>query len=52
MTDIVDLRSNAEYTLEGPGPLLSATPLTHHHHSLFRDDEPEVTAERRSSCPG
>ena len=41
VTDIVDLRSNVEYHAEGPGPL-SATPLTHHRHSLFRDDEVAV----------
>ena len=37
VTDIVDLRSNVELQLEGPGPL-RARNLTHHHHSLFRDD--------------
>jgi protein tyrosine/serine phosphatase len=44
VTDIVDLRSNVEYHTEGPGPL-TRTPLTHHRHSLFRDDEVEVTVE-------
>jgi protein-tyrosine phosphatase len=44
VTDIVDLRSNVEYHAEGPGPL-SRTALTHHRHSLFRDDEVEVTVE-------
>jgi protein-tyrosine phosphatase len=43
VTDVVDLRSNVELTLEGPGPL-QARELTHHHHSLFRDDVREVTA--------
>ncbi|TQJ51318.1 tyrosine-protein phosphatase [Phycicoccus sp. SLBN-51] len=44
VTDIVDLRSNVEFHAEGPGPL-TLTPLTHHRHSLFRDDETEVTVE-------
>lgn len=50
VTDIVDLRSNVEYHAEGPGPL-SATPLTHHRHSLFRDDEVEVTVESALVLP-
>ena len=44
VTDIVDLRSNVEFHAEGPGPL-TLTPLTHHRHSLFRDDEVEVSVE-------
>ena len=44
VTDVVDLRSNVEFHTEGPGPL-TKTPLTHHRHSLFRDDEVEVTVE-------
>lgn len=44
VTDIVDLRSNVEFHAEGPGPL-TRTPLNHHRHSLFRDDEVEVTVE-------
>ncbi|WP_091789484.1 tyrosine-protein phosphatase [Pedococcus dokdonensis] len=44
VTDVVDLRSNVELTLEGPGPLHERA-LTHHHHSLFRDDVREVSAE-------
>jgi protein tyrosine/serine phosphatase len=42
VTDVVDLRSDVEYHVEGPGPL-TRTELTHHRHSLFRDDEVEVT---------
>jgi protein tyrosine/serine phosphatase len=45
VTDIVDLRSDVEIHLEGPGPLMRATALTHHHHSLFRDG-PVDDAER------
>ncbi len=38
VTDIVDLRTDIELHLEGPGPLMRATALTHHHHSLFADE--------------
>ena len=34
--DIVDLRSEAEIHVEGPGPLRRVEGLTHHEHSLFR----------------
>jgi protein-tyrosine phosphatase len=45
VTDIVDLRSNVEVHLEGPGPL-RARDLVHHHHSLLTDDEDvDVAAE-------
>jgi protein tyrosine/serine phosphatase len=44
VTDVVDLRSDVEYHVEGPGPL-TKTALTHHRHSLFRDDEVDVTVE-------
>ena len=50
VTDVVDLRSNVELTLEGPGPL-RARDLTHHHHSLFRDDVREVSAEEALVLP-
>jgi protein tyrosine/serine phosphatase len=50
VTDVVDLRSNVELTLEGPGPL-RARELTHHHHSLFRDDDREVTAQEALVLP-
>ena len=50
VTDVVDLRSNVELTLEGPGPL-RARDLTHHHHSLFRDDVRAVTAEEALVLP-
>jgi protein tyrosine/serine phosphatase len=44
VTDVVDLRSNVEYHAEGPGPL-TRTSLVHHRHSLFRDEESEVSIE-------
>jgi protein tyrosine/serine phosphatase len=50
VTDVVDLRSNVEVQLEGPGPL-RARDLTHHHHSLFRDDVREVTAAEALVLP-
>jgi protein-tyrosine phosphatase len=45
VTDIVDLRSDVEVRIEGPGPLQVRELATHHRHSLFRDDEHEVGAE-------
>ena len=45
VTDIVDLRSDIEVRIEGPGPLQVRELATHHRHSLFRDDEVEVSAE-------
>jgi protein tyrosine/serine phosphatase len=45
VTDIVDLRSNVEVHIEGPGPLQVRELATHHRHSLFRDDEDEIRAE-------
>ncbi|BDZ60020.1 protein tyrosine/serine phosphatase [Barrientosiimonas humi] len=37
VTDIVDLRSDVELQLTGPGPLVEVESLTHHHHSFFRE---------------
>lgn len=39
VTDIVDLRSDVELRITGPGPLREVLGITHHHHSLFPDDE-------------
>ena len=44
ISDIVDLRSNTERELTGPGPL-TETSLAHHHHSFLVEDG-EVGAER------
>lgn len=44
VTDIIDLRSNTERDLAGPGPL-TETSLAHHHHSFLVEDG-EVGAER------
>ncbi|WP_336213361.1 tyrosine-protein phosphatase [Nonomuraea sp. LPB2021202275-12-8] len=34
---VVDLRSTAEVTLEGPGPLTAVPEVTHHHLTLFAE---------------
>ncbi|GGB17071.1 phosphotyrosine protein phosphatase [Flexivirga endophytica] len=39
VTDIVDLRSDVELRITGPGPLREIDTVTHHHHSLFPDDK-------------
>ena len=44
VSDVVDLRSDVEHRAEGPGPL-TRTPLTHHRHSLLRDDEVDAGIE-------
>lgn len=41
ISDVVDLRSETERTLTGPGPL-SSTPLAHHHLSFLREDQQVV----------
>ena len=54
VTDIVDLRTDAELHAEGPGPLVEVESLTHHHHSLIaekRDDEPDVVAAKALAVP-
>ncbi|MEV0967875.1 tyrosine-protein phosphatase [Microtetraspora glauca] len=37
LRNVVDLRSQAEVRLEGPGPLTRMTEVGHHHHSLFAE---------------
>ncbi|MGN6412950.1 tyrosine-protein phosphatase [Flexivirga sp.] len=39
VTDIVDLRSDVELRITGPGPLQALDTVAHHHHSLFPDDK-------------
>ncbi|RNI21439.1 tyrosine-protein phosphatase [Flexivirga caeni] len=39
VTDIVDLRTDVELRITGPGPLRQVESITHHHHSLFPDDK-------------
>jgi len=51
VSDIVDLRSDVELRIEGPGPLQARELVTHHHHSLFRDDLFAVSAEEALVLP-
>lgn len=39
LTDVVDLRSDVELRITGPGPLREIETVVHHHHSLFPDDK-------------
>lgn len=39
LTDVVDLRSDVELRITGPGPLREFDTVVHHHHSLFPDDQ-------------
>ncbi|MFM6852148.1 MAG: tyrosine-protein phosphatase [Terrabacter sp.] len=41
VSDIVDLRTHVEVAKEGEGPLLSVDGVTHHHHTLYREDSTE-----------
>jgi protein tyrosine/serine phosphatase len=45
VTDVVDLRTETELHLEGPGPLRRVESLTHHHHSLMRERPAESKEE-------
>ncbi len=40
VTDVVDLRTDSELRLEGPGPLRRLSTLPHHHHSLIEERLP------------
>ena len=54
VTDIVDLRTDAEVHVEGPGPLREVESLTHHHHSLLaekREDDPDAVAAKALVLP-
>ncbi len=52
LTDVIDLRSDYEAEIEGPGPLVGHPRVTIHQHSLFREwrdgvgeDKPDVRPE-------
>jgi protein-tyrosine phosphatase len=45
VTDIVDLRTDHELHVEGPGPLRRVETLTHHHHSLIEERLPGETGQ-------
>lgn len=40
VSDIIDLRTDTELHIEGPGPLRQVQSLTHHHHSLIQERLP------------
>nr|WP_279672034.1 tyrosine-protein phosphatase [Flexivirga meconopsidis] len=45
VTDIVDLRTDMELHITGPGPLQQVSTITHHHHSLFPEEKPISTKD-------
>jgi protein tyrosine/serine phosphatase len=45
VTDVVDLRTDTEVHVEGPGPLHRVEALTHHHHSLIEEKQPGETVQ-------
>ncbi len=45
VTDVVDLRTETEVHVEGPGPLHRVESLTHHHHSLIEEKLPTETVQ-------
>ncbi len=47
VTDVVDLRSDYEVEMEGPGPL-TLTDVAHHQHSFFREWREGVGADKQS----
>jgi protein tyrosine/serine phosphatase len=51
VTDIVDLRSDIEVRIEGPGPLQVRELAEYHRHSLLRDEDHEVSAEEALVLP-
>ncbi|SDV02309.1 Protein tyrosine/serine phosphatase [Microlunatus sagamiharensis] len=50
VTDVVDLRSDYEVEMEGPGPL-SRTDVVHHQHSFFREWREGVGEDKTSESP-
>lgn len=50
VSDVIDLRSDLELSLTGPGPL-RRTDLAHHHHSFLQDDRREVSGEEALALP-
>lgn len=45
VSDVVDLRSETELHLEGPGPLRRVESLAHHHHSLATEQRARSAEE-------
>ena len=52
VSDIVDLRSNVEVHLEGPGPLRTRELVPHHHHSLVADDAIDTDGDTDGDTEG
>ncbi|GAB3764947.1 tyrosine-protein phosphatase [Microlunatus parietis] len=46
LTDVIDLRSTHEVDSEGPGPLTGRDDVRIHHHSMFRESDPEVSSDQ------
>lgn len=46
LTDVIDLRSTIEVESEGPGPLTARDEVRIHHHSMFREGDPDVTEDQ------
>ncbi|MGL4174862.1 MAG: tyrosine-protein phosphatase [Dermatophilaceae bacterium] len=51
VTDVVDLRTETELHVGGPGPLRAVESLTHHHHSLILERPGEHVVERALTRP-
>jgi protein tyrosine/serine phosphatase len=49
LTDVIDLRSTLEVRSEGPGPLNARSEVRIHHHSMFREGDPDVTEDQPES---
>lgn len=52
LKNIIDLRSDAEVRLEGPGPLTRVPSVTLHHLSLFAETVPHAHAAVPAAAPG
>lgn len=46
LTDVIDLRSTLEVQSEGPGPLTGRDDVRIHHHSMFREGDPDVRGDQ------
>jgi protein-tyrosine phosphatase len=52
LTDVVDLRSDAEMSSTGPGPLTREPWVRIHHHSFFDERDPNGDGIPERSAPG
>ncbi|WP_205856127.1 tyrosine-protein phosphatase, partial [Phytoactinopolyspora endophytica] len=51
LRDVLDLRSGAEITLEGPGPLTRVSDVTIHHFSLLAEIEEQPGIDGEAVLP-